>query len=32
LFGLAGIFIGPVVLSVTAVLLKFWSASRNAVR
>ncbi|MCC6536237.1 MAG: AI-2E family transporter [Bryobacterales bacterium] len=32
LFGLAGLFIGPVVLSVTAVLLKFWSASRNAVR
>lgn len=32
LFGLAGLFIGPVVLSVTAVLLKFWSASRDAVR
>ena len=26
LFGLAGLFIGPVALSVTAVLLKFWSA------
>ena len=25
LFGLAGLFIGPVALSVTAVLLKFWS-------
>jgi len=32
LFGLAGLFIGPVALSVTAVLLKFWSASRDAVR
>ena len=26
LFGLAGLFIGPVALSVTAVLLKFWSS------
>ena len=27
LFGLGGLFIGPVVLSVTAVMFKFWSAA-----
>ncbi len=30
LFGLAGLFIGPAVLSLTAVLLKFWRADRSA--
>lgn len=29
LFGLAGIFIGPVALSVTAVLFKFWSGAAS---
>ena len=30
LFGLAGLFIGPVVLSLTGVMLKFWGADRRA--
>ena len=29
LFGLAGLFIGPVVLSVTSVLFKFWAAEKG---
>ena len=29
LFGLAGLFIGPVVLSLTGVMLKFWGADRR---
>jgi predicted PurR-regulated permease PerM len=30
LFGLAGLFIGPVALSVTAVLFKFWSSASGS--
>jgi len=30
LFGLAGLFIGPVVLAVTGVMLRFWSAGEEA--